>query len=244
MELYNNTNSAITVSTSDSSDGWALDGPVGGTRVNIAVVPVGTVIPARGHYLLAAANFGLNSKATGDFFYSTTSATGIDDNSGVALYSTSNRANFAAGNRLDAAGFTTAPVEDREGAGLPTIPTTDGDYAMVRKLDFSGFHVDTTNNASDFVLVSPTGLVGATAATLGSPGPENLNSPIQRNATIRASFVDPTVSASVAPNRVRDTTETGVNKNFGTLIIRRRFTNNTGQTVSRLRLPDYGHHNP
>ena len=34
VELYNNTNSNITVSTSDASDGWALDGPVGATRVN------------------------------------------------------------------------------------------------------------------------------------------------------------------------------------------------------------------
>lgn len=235
VELYNNTNANITVSTSDGSDGWALDGPVGGTRVNLGVVPVGTVIPARGHYLLAAASFSLNSRATADFFYSTTAANGVDDNTGVALYSTSNRANFAAGNRLDAAGFVGAPIEDREGAGFPNIATNDGDYALVRKLDSTGLYVDTTNNANDFVLVSPTGVVGATAATLGAPGPENLASPIQRNAQIRATFVDPTVSSSLPPNRVRDTTETGVNKNFGTLIIRRRFTNNTGQTLTRLR---------
>ena len=235
VELYNNTDSNITVSTSDGSDGWALDGPVGGTRVNLAVVPVGTVIPARGHYLAAAANFSLNSRATGDFFYSTTSANGVDDNTGVALYSTSNRANFALGNRLDAAGFAGAPVEDREGTGFPNIATNDGDYALVRRIDGFGFYVDTGNTASDFSLVSPTGAVGATLATLGAPAPENVASPVQRNAQIRASFVDPTVSSTLPPNRVRDTTETGVNKNFGTLIIRRRFTNNTGQTLTRLR---------
>ena len=197
---------------------------------------MGTVIPAQGHYLVAAASFSLNSRATGDFFYSTTAANGVDDNTGVALYSTSNRANFAVGNRLDAAGFAGAPVEDREGAGFPNIATNDDDYALVRKLDGFGHYVDTTNNANDFVLVSPTGAVGATAATLGAPGPENVASPIQRNAQIRASFVDPTVSSTLPPNRIRDVTETGVNKNFGTLIIRRRFTNNTGQTVTRLRL--------
>ncbi len=235
VELYNNTDSNITVSTSDGSAGWALDGPVGGTRVNLAVVPVGTVIPARGHYLAAAASFSLNSRATGDFFYSTTSANGVDDNTGVALYSTSNRANFALGNRLDAAGFAGAPVEDREGTGFPNIATTDGDYALVRRIDGLASYIDTGNTASDFVLVSPTGAVGATVATLGAPAPENVFSPIQRNAQIRASFVDPTVSSTVPPNRVRDTTETGVNKNFGTLIIRRRFTNNTGQTLTRLR---------
>ncbi len=235
VELYNNTNSNITVSTSDGSDGWALDGPVGATRVNIGVVPVGTVIPARGHYLLSASSFSLNSRATGDFFYSTSLANGLDDNSGVAIYSTSNRANFTAGNRLDAAGFVSAPVEDREGTGIPDIATNDGDYALVRKIDGTGLYVDTNNNANDFVLVSPTASVGATLATLGAPGPENTASAIQRNAQIRASFVDPTVSSSLPPNRIRDPLETGVNKNFGTLIIRRRFTNNTGQILTRLR---------
>lgn len=235
VELYNNTNSNITVSTSDGSDGWALDGPVGATRVNIGVVPVGTVIPARGHYLMTASSFSLNARATGDFFYSTISANGLDDNSGVALYSTSTRANFSAGNRLDAAGFVSAPVEDREGTGIPNIATGDGDYALVRKIDGTGLYVDTNNNANDFVLVSTTGAVGITTATLGAPGPENTASPIQRNAQIRASFVDPTVSSNLPPNRVRDPLETGVNKNFGTLIIRRRFTNNTGQILTRLR---------
>ncbi|MEP6636003.1 MAG: hypothetical protein ABJB97_04700, partial [Acidobacteriota bacterium] len=231
VELYNNTDSPITVSTSDGSDGWALDGPSGGTRINIAVVPVGSVIPARGHYLLGSATFTLNARATGDFFYSLP----VDDNNGVALYSTSNRANFALANRLDAAGFTSAPVQDREGAGLPNISTNDGDYALVRKIDLSGLYVDTDDNASDFVLVSPTGNVGPTLAQLGAPGPENLNSPIQRNATVKASYVDPTVSSTAPPNRVRDVTDTGANRNFGTLIIRRRFTNNTGQIITRLR---------
>jgi hypothetical protein len=44
------------------------------------------------------------------------------------------------------------------------------------------------------------------------------------------SFIEPLVSASAAPNRVR--VGSG---NSGTLSIRRRWTNNTGQTVTRLR---------
>jgi hypothetical protein len=235
VELYNNTDSNITVATSDGSDGWAIDGSVGASQVNVAVIPVGTLLKARGHYLVAASSFSLNSKATGDFFYSTTAANGIDDNTGVALYTTSTRANFTAGNRIDAAGFVSAPVQDREGTGFPNIATNDGDYALVRRIDGFGAYIDTNNNATDFALVSPTGTIGATLAILGAPAPENSASPIQRNAQIRASFVDPTVSSSLPPNRVRDTTETGVNKNFGTLILRRRFTNNTGQTLTRLR---------
>jgi hypothetical protein len=238
VELYNNTDSAITVSTSDGSDGWALDGSQsdGTSRLTIATIPVGAVIPARGHYLLAAQSYSLNARATGDLFY--TPAAGqadVSDNTGLALYSTSTRANFALGNRLDAVGFTGAPATDREGTGLAPISTNDGDYAFIRIIGGSGLYVDSNNNSADFTLVSPTGGVGATVATLGAPAPENANSPIQRNATIRASYVDPTISSNLPPNRVRDVNETGVNKNLGTLIIRRRFTNNTGQTLTRLR---------
>ncbi len=240
VELYNNTDAAITVSTADGSDGWALDASQsdGTTRLTIATVPVGTVIPARGHYLLAAQSYSLNSRATADFFYTPAAGqTDVADNTGLALYSTSNRANFALANRLDAAGFTGAPAPDREGTGLAPIAINDADYSYVRGIigATSGNLLDTNNNTNDFTLVSPTGAVGATIATLGAPGPENLAAPIQRNTTIRASYIDTTVSPTSPPNRVRDTTETGVNKNFGTLTIRRRFTNNTGAALTRLR---------
>ncbi len=240
VELYNATDTNITVSTSDGSDGWALDASQsdGTTRLTVATVPVGTVIPARGHYLLAAQNYSLTARSTADFYY--TPAPGqadVSDNTGLALYSTSNRANFALANRLDAVGFTGAPAPDREGTGLTPIATNDGDYSFLRinQPGLSGLPQDTGANAADFALISPTGAVGATSAILGAPGPENLNAPIQRNATIRATYIDMTVSSTSPPNRVRDTTDTGVNKNFGTLTIRRRFTNNTGQTLTRLR---------
>jgi hypothetical protein len=47
--------------------------------------------------------------------------------------------------------------------------------------------------------------------------------------------IDPAVAASVAPNRVRDTTAIGPNAAAGTLSIRRTVTNNTGANVTRLR---------
>jgi len=47
--------------------------------------------------------------------------------------------------------------------------------------------------------------------------------------------IDPAVSSSVAPNRVRDTTAIGPNAAAGTLSIRRTITNNTGANVTRLR---------
>jgi hypothetical protein len=109
---------------------------------------------------------------------------------------------------------------------------------------------------SDFVFVDTQAtclfVVGcATGATadgtiggrhLGAPGPENLSSPLQRNATIKASFVDNgcanSSGAGAASNttcaRHRDTTP-GTNATLGTLSIRRTFKNNTGTIVTRLR---------
>ncbi|MDQ3473189.1 MAG: Ig-like domain-containing protein, partial [Acidobacteriota bacterium] len=47
VEIYNNTNAAIVVSTTDGSSGWSLVASDGVARFTI---PNGTVIPARGHY--------------------------------------------------------------------------------------------------------------------------------------------------------------------------------------------------
>jgi hypothetical protein len=100
---------------------------------------------------------------------------------------------------------------------------------------------DTNNNANDFELVSVNGALyplaagGTQQSTLGAPGPENITSPIQRNALIPAFLLDASVPATSAPNRVRDLADTGPNKTNGTLQFRRRFTNNTGAPITRLR---------
>src|SRR5213078_3933091 len=52
---------------------------------------------------------------------------------------------------------------------------------------------------------------------------------------ITSTLVDPTVGADASPNRTRCTTCTSTNAPLGTLTLRRRFTNNTGQTITRLR---------
>jgi hypothetical protein len=107
----------------------------------------------------------------------------------------------------------------------------------------SGVPQDTNNNfasgaaevasatpQNDFVFADTTATLTAAGARLGAPGPENLSSPIQRSSTIKASLVATCISSALAPNRVR--TGSG---NTGTLEIRRRFTNNTGGSVTRLR---------
>lgn len=234
-EIYNNTDLDMVVSTADGSGGWALVSS-DNTATPKFVIPNGTIIPARGHYLgvnsngysLNAYPAGINTNATGD----TTYTTGIPDNAGIALFQTANPANFNLANRLDAAGFSAVPNSlYREGNGLTPsngVPV-NADFSFVRQL-MSGLPQDTNNNRADFELVATDGNATVLSAQLGAAGPENLTSPIQRNATIKASLIEPQVVSTQSPNRVR--VGSG---NSGTLSIRRRFINRTGQNVARLR---------
>ncbi len=250
IEFYNNSDSAITVCTADQSSGWALaarsaDGTSAST---LFVIPAGTIIPGRGHFLavndspdgysLKDYAAGAGSNATGDLIYTG----GIEDNSGIALFKTSNSSNFTTANRLDAVGFTgsSGAIPDlyREGSGLNPIGSINGEYTFVRNIPngSGGVPSDTNNNSSDFLFLSTNGGVfGGTASKLGAPGPENLFSPIVRSV-MPLLFVDDTVTGSVPPNRVRDlTSDPANNSTYGTLSIRRRVVNNTGTSVTRLR---------
>ncbi len=239
IELYNNTDAPLAVTTMDGSAGWALVAADGVTRF---VVPVGTIIPPRGHYLgvnsggysLSAYPAGNGTTATGDANYTTD----IPLISGVALFNTANPANFTLANRLDAVGASSVPFLYREN-GLTTFPVSSSgtNYFHVRRMRL-GLPQDTGDNQSDFALVTQD---SDSTAILGAPGPENSTSPVQRNAQINASYIDPASPASctdptLACARVRDTTsDPGNFSTFGTLSLRRRFTNNTGAPVTRLR---------
>jgi len=99
------------------------------------------------------------------------------------------------------------------------------------------------NNANDFMLVdTAASVLNGVSATLGAPGPERgptatayttTSAPIERNAQMMASIIDPMQPPQVAPNRVRDLTPV-TNGTLGTLKIRRRFTNTTGLPVVAL----------
>ena len=231
IELYNNTDANITVCTADGSSGWAIVSSDGITRF---VVASSTVIPARAHYLAVAGGYslsGYSGSTPGDLSY----ASDIPENSGLALFNTANSSNFTLANRLDAVGFTSSSTLYREGAGLALLGTNAGQYCFLRKLN-AGTPQDTADNPTDFTFAATDGGVyGALVAILGAPGPENLSSPITRNATLPITLLDPAVGATVAPNRVRDTTAVGPNAAVGTLSIRRTITNNTGSNVTRLR---------
>lgn len=228
IELYNNSTQNITVCTADGSSGWAVVSSDGVTRF---VVPNGTVIPERGHYLAVSGGYSLSGYGAGNITY----ASDVPDNSGLALFNTSAAPAFTLANRFDAVGFTSSPTLYREGAGLTTLSTTPGQYCFARKLHLN-LPLDSGDNPTDFVfLATDAGVYGSLTAILGAPSPENLASPIQRNLALPANMLDPAVSPNVAPNRVRDTTAVGPNAALGTMSIRRTVVNNTGSNVTKLR---------
>ncbi|MFN2481472.1 MAG: carboxypeptidase regulatory-like domain-containing protein [Pyrinomonadaceae bacterium] len=241
VELYNNTNSTIVVNTPDGSSGWLLEA----ANHQSYIIPRGTVIPPRAHFLVAGTGYNtLFLYAPGEDFFSGD----IADDSGIALFSSIGSPNLST--RIDAVGFdnATTPVDPlyREGAPLAPLAATEAQYtantsefSWVRKLA-AGLPQDTNDNAADFQLVSTSGApLGAVQPVIGAPAPENLYSPPTRNSQIKASYVDPgCVTTSTDPAsacaRVRDTTPV-TGGSLGTLSIRRKWTNQAGAPVVRLR---------
>ncbi|HEY9402808.1 MAG TPA: lamin tail domain-containing protein [Pyrinomonadaceae bacterium] len=282
IELYNNSDAPLSVCSSDGSSGWAAVSADGATRF---IIPNGTLIPPRAHYLGANggvsgsdSSYSMSSYALPDNDFIDASGPAppqppgdielpagqsavwqnpddvdvidansqdITDNTGLALFNTSDPGNRTLSNRLDAVGFTsTADGLYREGNGLTSIAAVDGEHSFVRKaVAATGAPQDSGNNAADFLLISTdAGAYGRTGAVgdpvngpsiLGAPGPEGLTSPVPR--FIPAALVDPAVSSAYAPNRGRCGPCTGPNAAYGTMTIRRKFTNQTGQTITRLR---------
>lgn len=250
IEIYNNSGADHTVAASSGS-GYGVAASDGTTRCSL---PNGTVIPNRGHYLcvnsvgysLASYPAGNGTTATGDATYTTD----IPDNAGIAIFNNnSGGASYSLANRLDAVGSTSeANTLYKEGTGYPTLTPFSIDYSFYRDNCGKGGSIttfgpctistpkDTNNNAADFVFVDTNGTSAGAGQRLGAPGPENLSSPIQRNASFSEAFLDPCVGGASPPNRVRDfTSDPPNNSTFGTLDIRRTFTNNTGGNVTRLR---------
>ncbi|HYG09729.1 MAG TPA: kelch repeat-containing protein [Pyrinomonadaceae bacterium] len=244
IELYNNTDASIYVGSNDHIGGWRLRTANGALDL---LIPDGQFIPARGHYLIANSNgyslggypndqpgcAGGNCSTPNLNYAADIPETGI----GLALFRSG--ASLALEDRLDAVG----PVGEanglyKEGNGVPAISGGAGNnYSFYRSLS-AGRPADSNANESDFILVS-TGS-SPSGARLGAPAPENINSPVQRNVSIKASLVDPSCAgfgtAASACARVRSAAGANPqNAAFGTLAIRRKFTNMTGANVTRLR---------
>ena len=235
-----------------SGTGYGIAASDGITRCSI---PNGTVIPNKGHYLcvnsvgysLASYPAGNGTTATGDATYTTD----IPDNAGIALFNNNSGGGaYVLANRLDAVGSTSeANTLYKEGTGYPALVPFSINYSFYRDncgkggsittfgtCPTGGLLKDTNNNAADFVFVDTNGTSAGAGQRLGAPGPENLSSPIERNASFATNLLDICVAAASPPNRVRDfTSDPPNNSTFGTLDIRRTIVNNTGGNVTRLR---------
>src|SRR5205085_10238362 len=69
VELYNTTDNDIAVTSDDGSGGWSLvrsGASCADPPVAVATIANGTIIPARGHYLLAGAGYSLGGYPAGD----------------------------------------------------------------------------------------------------------------------------------------------------------------------------------
>jgi hypothetical protein len=236
IEIYNNTDTDITVDAGDTSTGFALVSADDPTTAKF-VIPNGTVIPARGHFLgINSVGYSLSANAAGDVTYTTD----IPDNRGIALFNSNTPADWTAANRLDAVGAAgEANTVYKEGTGYPNLQFFSLECSFYRTL-LTGVPKDTEDNASDFLFVDTNGTSAGAGQRLGAPGPENLSSPTQHNNRIKASLVDPQCSGygplTSACARVRTAEGANpTNATRGTLHIRRKFTNNLGVDITRLR---------
>jgi hypothetical protein len=258
VEIYNNSNSPHTVADGtgimDSAHGYGLykmGADCNANPVLIGVIPNGTVIPGRGHYLFVGSayslgNYGGSGAANGDQVL----LQDIENDRNVALFSTTSLVNLSTVTRLDSVGFgaNTGGVCDllREGATLTPLSGSVLEYSYFRDecgkkgnpetfgpCPTVGFTADTNVNNDDFIFGDTTAAITAAGQRLAAPGPQNLASP-RLNLSLPAVLVDSTIGSTAAPNRVRDFTPV-TNGSQGTMSIRRRFVNLTGAPVTRLR---------
>jgi hypothetical protein len=259
VEIYNNSDSPHTVNDgsgiNDAAHGYGLykmGADCNASPVLIGVIPNGTVIPARGHYLFVGSaysltNYGGSDTATGDQVLTQD----IDNDANVAIFSTTSVLNLSTLTRLDAVGFgtNTGGVCDllRESSTLTPLSGSVLEHSYFRDecgkkgnpatfgiCPTAGFVMDSNVNNNDFIFADTTGAITPAGQRLGAPGPQNLGSP-RLNLSIPALLLDATKGSTAVPNRVRDLTPQSPNAVNGTLSIRRRFVNNTGGNVTRLR---------
>ena len=251
IEIHNDSPTPTLVS-SPASAGFAIAASDGLTR---CVIPNGTLIPAGGHYLCTNSigySLGGYPAGTGGTVASgnATYTTEIPDNTGIALFNTSNPALFNPSTRLDAVGSASEMnTLYKEGTGYPTLSPLLMDYSYHRDLCGKrgnvsasgpcvdrGFARDTNNNAQDFVFVDANGTSAGAGQRLGAPAPQNLNSPVSGSLRIPTRGIDTCSDRLAGQNLFRNPTSLPqLNSLFGQIDIRRTITNNTGVPITRLR---------
>ncbi|KQM78424.1 hypothetical protein ASE76_17380 [Xylophilus sp. Leaf220] len=245
IQVINETAVAVTVAASGGT-GFAIAASDGVVRCTI---PDGTVIPARGAYLCAnSVGYSISGNPTGAA--DATYTTDIPDNAGIALFNNNlGGGSFTLANRIDAVGSTSeANTLYREGAGYPALTPFSIDYAFTRDrcgkggsianfaaCSGSGVPLDTNNNSADFVFVDTNGTSAGAGQRLGAPGPSNLAGPVGGTVITNAVF-DNCAATTAGPNTVYDGTSVPAqNSTFGTIDIRRTFTNTSGLPLTSLR---------
>lgn len=244
IRVYNDTNAPITVAAS-SGAGWAVAASDGVVRCTI---PNGTVLRAGGSFLCAnSVAYSLGANASADATYTTD----IPDNAGIALFNNNAGGGaFTLANRLDAVGSTSeANTLYKEGAGYSALTPFSIDYSFTRDrcgkqgsintngaCTAAGAPLDTGNNSADFVFVDTNGTSAGAGQRLGAPGPANLAAPISAGNAFTVGLLDTCSASNAAPNVVRDlASDPANNSTFGTVDIRRTFTNTSGAPITSLR---------
>ena len=235
IELYNNTDSDIVVAdsapASAATNGWAI---VSSDDVNTPkyVIPAGTVIPARSHFLVTnSAGYSLSAYAAADTVADPAASpvpasytADIPGGAGIALLRTGSVATATPADRLDSVGFAPGPSSSssRPAAAAPpdAAPAAVSVFAEAAPLDPGAVSIpaehsyarllrtgrpqDSDDNRADFAFVTTDGgSYDGIQSVLGAPGPQNSQSPAQSNNKIKASLIDPTVSSGESPNSVR-----------------------------------------
>ncbi|HXQ69000.1 MAG TPA: choice-of-anchor Q domain-containing protein, partial [Pyrinomonadaceae bacterium] len=259
VEIYNNTDTEHIVDDAsgimDAAHGYGLfkmGADCNANPILIGVIPNGTVIPARGHYLFTGSayslgNYGGSGNGNGDQVL----IQDIENDRNVALFSTASLVEISIPRRLDAVGFgtNTGEVCDllREGTTLTPLSGSVLEYSYFRDecgkkgnpatfgpCPSAAFTVDTGVNSDDFTFADTAATATPAGQRLGAPGPQNLGAPRLMNVAIPGPLLDATVSQLYSPNRVRDKDDI-INGTFGTMLVRRRFVNNTGAPITKLR---------
>lgn len=251
IEIHNDSPTPTLVS-SPGSAGFAVAASDGAAR---CVIPNGTLIPAGGHYLCTNSvgySLGGYPAGTGGAVASgnATYTTEIPDNAGIALFNTSTAALFGPTTRLDAVGSASEMnTLYKEGTGYPNLSPILMDYSFVRDLcgkrgDLTasgpcvdrGFARDTNNNVQDFVFVDTNGTSAGVGQRLGTPGPQNLSSPVSGSLRLSSSGIDTCSDRMAGQNLFRNPTSLPqLNSLFGQIDIRRTITNTTTVPITRLR---------
>jgi len=251
VEIYNNSDSPHIVPAGPGYGLFKMGATCGDAPVLVGIIPGGTTIPGRGHFLFTGptyslANYGGTGNAAGDV-----SVADIENDRNVALFTTTSVGSISTANRLDAVGFgpNVGGVCDLFREGNTLTPTVGSvlEYTYFRDecgkkgvpsnfgpCPTGGMTKDSNSNFDDFIFADTSVALTPAGQHLGAPGPQNLGSP-RFNLSVLALLLDSTKGAAGSPNRERDTTPV-TNGSQGTLSIRRRFQNNTGAPVTRLRI--------